>query len=180
MLLLPVACSLSGCSVKGLNLLDSPATRTPAIRASLTATVAAPRVLNSGYDSFAGNCPDAADEDAALIGYANSQNYNFDMQLRINPTEGCAADTKSATFKGFIRQVSQAQLTLNALDTAWVYNTALATRDTFLTAILQQLQAHYPSLSDVTIVVNYGGQPQARVTYNGHGAPVVTDPYNAQ
>jgi hypothetical protein len=130
-----------------------------------------------GYDQFAGNCPDAAVEDTALIAYANSQNYNFDMSLTISPTGGCGSDLKSVAYANFIRQVGQATLILNALDTAWVYG-YVATRDTFLTNLFAQLQTRYPSLANVTITVLYGGATRATLTYNGHGQPVVQDLYS--
>jgi hypothetical protein len=168
--------------VKHIDLFSSPnPTKTPA-RVHTVApvvTVSAPSIAATGFDSFAGNCPDAADEDVALINYAGSQNYNFDMQLQIHPTQGCDADRKSPAYKSFIKQVTQANLLLNALDTAWTYG-YVGTRDTFLTNVLSQLQTHYPSLSNATITVTFGGTTRATVTYTGHGAPVVNDVFSGQ
>jgi hypothetical protein len=181
LLFLP-ALLLSGCSVKNINLFSTPkATKTPTTVSNLppVATISAPSIAAAGFDSYAGNCPDAADEDVTLINYAKSENYNFDMQLQIHPTQGCDADHKSSTYKSFIKQVTQANLLLNALDTAWTYG-YVSTRDTFLTNVLSQLQAHYPSLSNATITVNFGGTTRATVTYTGHGAPVVNDLYSGQ
>lgn len=181
-LLLPLlALSLSGCSTKSLNGLNLNAlmptavpkgTATPAI----SPTAQAPSVASTGFDAYAGNCPDAANEDAALITYAQSQNYNFDMQLAIKPTIGCSADPHSATYRTFIRQVANAELTMNALDTNWIYG-YVSTRDLFLQSIFTKLQAHYPSLSDTTITVTYNGQTRATLSYAGHGAPQIQDLY---
>lgn len=181
-LLLPLlALSLSGCSSKsfnGINLNAFLPTAVPKRTATPVGspTAAAPLVSKNGYDAFAGNCPDAANEDAALITYVQSQNYNFDMQLLIKPTVGCDADPQSATYKTFIRQVSKADLTLNAIDTNWIYG-YVSTRDLFLQSIFTKLQAHYPSVSDVTITVTYDGQTRAILSYTGHGAPQIQDLY---
>jgi hypothetical protein len=147
-------------------------TATPASNAGAEAPV----VSKNGFDTLAGNCPDSANEDAALITYAQSQNYNFDMQLFIKPTIGCDADSHSATYKTFIRQVAKADLTLNALDTNWIYG-YVSTRDLFLQSIFTKLQGHYPSMSDVTITVTYNGQTRATLSYTGHGAPQIQDLY---
>jgi hypothetical protein len=172
---------MSGCSSKsfnGINLGAFMPTPVPKQRATPTPNPQsqAPSVAGSGYDAFAGNCPDAANEDANLITYAQSQNYNFDMQLAIKPTIGCNADSRSAAYKTFIRQVSKAELTLNALDTNWIYGN-VSTRDLFLQSIFTKLQQHYPSLSDVTITVSYNAQPRATLSYTGHGAPQIQDLY---
>ena len=171
-----IAVVLAGCSSKDLTSLantgEKKAVNTPV---PPTATVAAPSILSTGYDSFAGNCPDADNEDVALLTYAHSQNYNVDMQLRITPTQGCDADPKSKAYDTFRRQVAQATLLLNAIDYSW-NNSYTATRDTFLISVFQRLQAHYPSLSNVTITVVYGSNKQAILTYTGHGQPVVADP----
>ena len=140
-------------------------------------TAQLPSIASSGFDSFAGNCPDAADEDAELITYAQSQNYNFDMQLTIKPTSGCDADSQSPTYQSFIRQVTKTALTMNAIDTAWIYG-YVSTRDLFLQSMFSKLQAHYPSLSDVTITVLYNGQTRAILSYTGHGAPTIQDLYS--
>jgi hypothetical protein len=171
-LLIPFA--LSGCSSSTLSSLLSAPTPTPAPKPSPTAVTAAPQIVSTGYDQYAGNCPDAANEDASLINYAQSQNYNFDMQLKISPTAGCDADPTSAAYATFRRQVGDATLAMNALDTSWVYG-YVAVRDTFLSSVFSQLQQQYPSLSNVTISVNYGGQLRATLTYDGRGQPVLDD-----
>jgi hypothetical protein len=174
--LLPLlALSLSGCSTNSLSVLNPP-TKKHAVAAAPTATVPAPSVASNGFDSFAGNCPDAANEDARLIGYATGQNYNFDMQLHVKPTIGCDADPSSAAYKSFIRQATKADLTMVALDTQWVYG-YVSTRDLFLQSVFTQMQTHYPSLSDVTITVTYNGQTRATLAFTGHGAPVIQDLY---
>jgi len=168
---------LAGCSSKTISAFTNTTVATVARPTPVSTAVPPPLVLSMGYDQFAGNCPDAAVEDTTLIAYANSQNYNFDMSLTISPTGGCGADLKSAAYANFIRQVGQATLILNALDTAWVYG-YVATRDTFLTNLFAQLQAHYPSLANVTITVLYGGATRATLTYTGHGQPTVQDLYS--
>ncbi len=165
---------LAGCSSKTISVFSNTSVATPGRPTPVPTAVPPPLVSSLGYDQFAGNCPDAAVEDTTLIAYAGSQNYNFDMSLTISPVTGCGADPKSAAYATFIRQVGQANLTLNALDTAWVYG-YVATRDTFLTNLFAQLQMHYPSLAKVTITVQYGGNTRATVTYDGHGQPVVQD-----
>jgi hypothetical protein len=164
--------------MSGLNLNAFVPTAVPQVTVTVVAspTAPAPNVSSSGYDAFAGNCPDAANEDAELITYAQSQNYNFDMQLAIKPKIGCAADIESSTYKTFIRQVTKATLTLNALDTNWIYG-YVSTRDLFLQSVFTRLQQHYPSLSDATITVTYNGQTRAMLTYTGHGAPAIQDLY---
>jgi hypothetical protein len=139
-------------------------------------TAQLPSVSSNGFDAYAGNCPDAASEDAALITYAQSQNYNFDMQLQIKPTGGCDAELHSATYRSFIRQVTKANLSMNEIDSAWVYGYT-TTRDLFLQSVFTKLQAHYPSLSDVTITVTYSGQTRATLAFTGHGAPTIQDLY---
>jgi hypothetical protein len=168
---------LAGCSSKTISVFTNTTVATIARPTPVPTAVPPPRVSGMGYDQFAGNCPDAAVEDTALIAYANSQNYNFDMSLTISPTGGCGSDLKSVAYANFIRQVGQATLILNALDTAWVYG-YVATRDTFLTNLFAQLQTRYPSLANVTITVLYGGATRATLTYNGHGQPVVQDLYS--
>ena len=133
-----------------------------------------PQMLSTGFDQLAGNCPDAANEDIDLITYAQTQNYNFDMSLHISPTIGCDADAGSTTYKTFVAQVGKATLTLNALDTQWVYGYA-PTREAFIQSVYARLQAHYPSLTNVLITVAYGGQPRATLTYSGQGQPVYQD-----
>jgi len=171
-----LALLVSGCTAKNINPFSPSVATKHTVKPAPAATVAPPNIAINGFDTFAGNCPDAANEDAALVSYASSQNYNFDMQLQIKPTQGCDADPKSSTYKTFRRQVSQATLTLNALDTAWVYG-YVSTRDTFLTNVFSQLQAQYPSLSTATISVTYGDVTRATLTYSGHGAPAVNDLY---
>jgi hypothetical protein len=171
-LLIPFA--LSGCSSSSLTSLLAAPSPTAVPPPSPTAVAQAPQVVSTGYDQYAGNCPDAANEDAELISYAQSQNYNFDMQLKIDPTAGCDADPTSAAYTTFRRQVGNATLSMNALDTSWVYG-YVAARDTFLSSVFSQLQQHYPSLTNVTITVNYGGQLRATLTYNGQGQPVLND-----
>lgn len=166
--------SLSACSANNLSLLNPQPKKH--VKLVPTPTVLAPSIASTGFDSFAGNCPDAASEDAALIGYAASQNYTFDMQLQVRPTANCDADTVSAAYRSFIRQATSARLTMNEVDSAWAYG-YVSTRDLFLQSMFTQLQAHYPSLSDVTITVNYAGQPRATLTYNGQGKPVIQDLY---
>ncbi len=174
-LLLPLlALSLSGCSTQSISLLNPPAATV--VKPTAVSTLQPPQVLSTGYDQFAGNCPDAVSEDTDLIAYANSQNYNFDMELQIKPTLGCDADPKSPTYTNFLRQVGEANLTMNALDTAWVYG-YVYTRDTFLTSVFAHLQEHYPSLAKVTVTVLYGGNTRAILTYNGHGQPQLQDLY---
>jgi hypothetical protein len=163
---------LSGCNVTGLSIVDQP-TATPAPTATVAPTPV-PQILSTGFDQWAGNCPDAADEDIALIGYAQSQNYNFDMQLRIAPTAGCDAALNTPAYHSFVTQVGQATLTLNALDTAWVYGYA-PTREAFVQSVYAKLQAHYPSLTKVSITVAYGGRTRATLTYSGQGQPVYQD-----
>lgn len=171
-----LALSLSGCSTSSLSLL-TPAEPTHTPVPVLAATAVAPRVSSSGFDSFAGNCPDAATEDTTLIAYANSQNYNFDMQLQIKPTQNCDADQGSSAYKTFIRQVTDVTLTMNALDTAWTSG-YVSTRDLFLQSVFTKLQAHYPSVASVTITITYNGQTRATLTFTGHGAPVINDLYS--
>ncbi|HWE61609.1 MAG TPA: hypothetical protein VHB98_07855, partial [Chloroflexota bacterium] len=138
--LLPLlALSLSGCSTKsfnGLNIasfIPTPAPKHMHVpKPSPTAQL--PSVSSNGFDAYAGNCPDAASEDAALITYAQSQNYNFDMQLQIKPTGGCDAELHSATYRSFIRQVTKANLSMNEIDSAWVYGYT-TTRDLFLQSV---------------------------------------------
>ena len=170
-----LALSLCGCSAQGFSVLSPAApTRTPA--PAVTSTVPPPSVSQNGFDSFAGNCADAANEDVALMNYANTQNYNFDMQLQIKPTLGCDADTDSSTYKTFIRQVADANLTMNALDTAWIYG-YVSTRDLFLQSMFTNLQKHYPSLSTAVITITYNGQTRATLAFTGHGAPTINDLY---
>lgn len=172
--LLPMlSLALSGCSSTGISLLKAPAlapTATPAA----APTLPPPSIAGTGYDAFAGNCPDAASEDAALIGYANSQNYNVDMQLTVKPTEGCSSEPKTGVYKTFIRQAATASLTMNDIGGQLVAEYE-STRDTFLSSMLSQLQSHYPNLSSVTIVVTYGGQTRTTLSWNGHGVPSIVD-----
>jgi hypothetical protein len=163
---------LSGCSSETISVFTNTSVATVARPTAVPTAVPPPLVASTGYDQFAGNCPDAAVEDTNLISFAAAQNYNFDMSLTISPTSGCGADPKSPAYTTFVRQVGQATLTLNALDTAWVYG-YVATRDTFLTNLFAQLQTHYPSLANVTITVLYGGNTRATLTYNGHGQPLL-------
>ena len=170
-----LALSLCGCSANSLSIL-TPTKSTVTPSPASTVLLQPPRVASTGFDSWAGNCPDAADEDTSLISYANSQNYNFDMQLVIKPTTGCDADTDSSAYKVFIRQVTNVTLTMNALDTAWIYG-YVNTRDLFLQSMFTKLQAHYPSLANASITIAYNGQTRATLTFNGQGAPVVNDQY---
>jgi hypothetical protein len=135
-----------------------------------------PQILSTGFDQFAGNCPDAATEDLDLISYAQTQNYNFDMQLRIAPTTGCDAALNTPSYHTFVTQVGQATLTMNALDTQWVYGYA-PTREAFVQSVYSKLQAHYPSLTKVSITVLYGGRPRATLNFSGQGQPVYQDLY---
>lgn len=167
---------LGGCSAQTISVLTNTTIATVARPTAVPTAIPPPLVASTGFDQFAGNCPDAAVEDTNLIAFAASQNYNFDMSLTISPTAGCDADPKSPTYASFIRQVGKANLILNALDTAWVYG-YVSTRDTFLTNLFAQLQTHYPSLADVTITVVYGGNTRATLTYNGHGQPQLQDLY---
>lgn len=170
-----LALSLCGCSAHSFSVLPlaAPTNTPPAV---VTATVPPPSVSQNGFDSFAGNCADAANEDVALIDYAATQNYNFDMQLQIKPTLGCDADPASSTYRTFIRQVTDANLTMNALDTAWIYG-YVSTRDLFLQSMFTTLQKHYPSLGNVVITITYNGQTRATLAFTGHGAPTVNDLY---
>ena len=173
-----LALVLSGCSTKHLQiplLSDTPTPVTTHARPT-AATMAPPQVLANGYDHFAGNCIDAANEDIALIGFAASQNYNLDMQLRIKPITGCDADPKSAAFKSFIRQVGEADLLVSDLDGQLVFGYT-ATRETFISNLFAQLQAHYPSLGKATITTTRGGRLYTVLTYTGHGQPVMTEDY---
>lgn len=172
--LLPVlAMALSGCSTKSISLLKAPVAA-PTATAEALPTLPPPSIAGTGYDAFAGNCPDVASEDAALISYANTQNYNVDMQLNVKPTGGCAAEHKSGVYKMFIRQAATATMTLNDLGGQLVAEYE-STRDTFLSSLLSQLQQHYPNLSNVTISVIYGGQIRTTLTWNGHGVPSIVD-----
>jgi hypothetical protein len=175
--LLPLlALSLGGCSTKNIPLLTADATpKKPVVRPT-EAPTAMPLVLSTGFDQFAGNCPDAAVEDTALISYATTQNYNLDMQLQVTPTQGCDADPKSQSYKTFIRQVGQAKLTVNDLDGQLAYG-YVATRETFTTNLFAQLQAHYPSLAKVTITVIRGGHTFTVLSYDGHGQPQMSELY---
>ena len=175
--LLPLlALSLSACSTKNIPLLTADATPAkPAAKPTLVAT-ALPLVLSTGFDQFAGNCPDAAIEDTDLITYATSQNYNLDMQLQVTPTLGCDADPKSAAYKTFIRQAGQAKLTVNDLNGQLAFG-YVATRETFTTNLFAQLQVHYPSLAKVTITVIRGGHTFTVLTYDGHGQPQMSELY---
>ncbi|MDB5057380.1 MAG: hypothetical protein JWO59_852 [Chloroflexi bacterium] len=166
-----VMLTLSGCK-SNLSLIST-AVKTPVATATAESTPI-PQVLSSGYDQFAGNCFDAANEDLALIDYATSQNYKFDMQLTISPTTGCSADVNTGANRTFLSQVGQATLVMNALDTAWVYGYA-PTREAFIQSTFAKLQAHYPSVSKVTITVMYGGRVRATLSYTGHGQPVWQD-----
>jgi hypothetical protein len=114
--------SLSGCKSTNIPLLTAPAS-TPIVTATSEPTQV-PRIVETGYDRFAGNCVDAANEDVDLIDYAQSQNYNFDMQLQIAPTSGCGANKSSPAYRTFVTQVGQVTLNMNALDTQWVYGYA--------------------------------------------------------
>ena len=176
--LLPLlAFTLSGCSTTTLNVFNSTVKKAAIAKAVPTATVQAPSVAPGGFDSFAGNCPDAAAADATLITYASGQNYSFDMQLKINPIQNCDAEPKSEAYKSFIHQATKATLLLNSLDGNWVGG-LVSTRDQFLVSMLTQLQLHYPSLSDATITLTYGGQTRATITWTGHGTPQVNDLYS--
>jgi hypothetical protein len=55
-----------------------------------------------------------------------------------------------------------------------VYNYA-PTREAFIDSVYAMLQAHYPSVSKVTISVMYGGQVRGTLTYTGNGKPVWQD-----
>ena len=171
-----LALSLSGCSSNTLQSLLS-ITPTPTATPAPTATVPPPIVSSTGFDTLAANCPDAATEVFALIAYANSQNYNFDMHLQVSPTLGCFADPGSAAYMSFIRQVTVANLTMYALDTSWIYG-YVSTRDLFLRSIFTRLQSHYPSLTNAQITIEYNGQVRATLTFNGHGAPAISDLYS--
>jgi hypothetical protein len=160
---------LSGCSSSSISLI-APAIATPKVTPTPESTPV-PRILAMGYDHFAGNCPDAANESIALISYAQSQNYNFDMQLEIAPTGGCGSELKTGAYHTFVTQVGQATLNMNALDTQWVYGYA-PTREAFIDSVFAKLQVQYPSLSKVQVNVLYGGQIRATLTYTGHGQPV--------
>jgi hypothetical protein len=177
-LMLPVllAVSLSGCSTKNIPLfMANPTPKKPVTRVVPAAT-APPLVLSTGFDQFAGNCPDAATEDTALISYAATQNYNLDMRLRVTPTQGCDADPKSTRFKTFIRQAGQATLMVNDLNGQLAYG-YVATRETFVSSLFAQLQAHYPSLAKVTITVTRGGHTFTVLNYDGHGQPQMSELY---
>jgi hypothetical protein len=172
-----LALSLSGCSSVNTSLqslLSIAPTPTPT--PAPTATVSPPSVSSTGFDTLAANCPDAADEVFALIAYANSQNYNFDMHLQVSPILGCFADAGSAAYRTFIRQVTVANLTMYALDTSWIYG-YVSTRDLFLRSVFTKLQSHYPSLTNAQITIEYNGQVRATLTFNGHGAPTINDIY---
>lgn len=176
--LLPLlAFTLSGCSSTALRVFNTTVKKTVVAKAVPSATVQAPSVAADGFDGFAGNCPDAAAEDASLITYASGQNYSFDMQLKINPTQNCDADGKSELYRSFIHQATKASLLLNSLDGNWVGG-LVSTRDQFLQSVLTQLKLHYPSLSDVTITLIYNGQTRATITSNGGGTPQVNDLYS--
>jgi hypothetical protein len=163
--------TLSGC--KSNLALITPPDKTPVATATAESTPV-PLVLSTGFDRFAGNCLDAANEDLALINYATSQNYTFDMQITITPTTGCGADVNTAAYRTFVNQVGQATLVMNALDTAWVYGYA-PTREAFIDSVFAKLQAHYRSVSRVTVTVMYGGRVRATLSYTGHGQPVWQD-----
>ena len=172
--LLPLlALALSGCSAKSISLLKTPVLA-PTATPMQVATAQPPSIAGTGYDAFAGNCPDVASEDAALIGYANSQNYNADMQLMVKPTGGCSAEPTSGVYKTFLRQAATATLTMNDLGGQLVAEYE-STRDTFLSSLLYQLQKHYPNLTTATIRVIYGGQTRTTLTWNGHGVPSIVD-----
>jgi hypothetical protein len=171
--LLPVlALALGGCSSRSISLLKAPILAPTATPEALATQ--APSIAGTGYDAFAGNCVDAANEDAALISYANSQNYNADMQLTVNPTVGCAAAPTTGVYKTFIRQVATAHLTMNDIGGQLVAEYE-STRDTFLSSLLSELQKHYPNLSNVTILVTYGGQARTTLSWNGRGVPSIVD-----
>lgn len=175
LLLLPIPL-LSGCSTKSIPLLTgNTPPKTPTVGVA-PAPTAPPLVLSTGFDHFAGNCPDAATEDTALIVYASSQNYSLDMQLQVTPTQGCDADAKAAAYRTFIRQAGQAKLTVNDLNGQLAYG-YVATRETFVSNLFAQLQGHYPSLSRVTITVIRGGRAFTVLSYDGHGQPQMSELY---
>ncbi len=182
LILLPVlAFALGGCKTKNLSLKNIPllsnsSSPTKPLARPTSVPTAAPLVASTGFDQFAGNCPDAATEDTTLIAYAASQNYNLDMQLRVSPTAGCDADPKSAAYKTFIRQVGQASLLVNDLDGQLVYGYT-TTRETFISNLFAQLQAHYPSLGKATVTAARGNRTYTVLTYDGHGQPQITEQY---
>jgi hypothetical protein len=167
-----VVLGLSGCKGNNISLITGPDS-TPVATATAEATLV-PNVVKTGYDSFAGNCLDAANEDLALIDYAQTQNYLFDMQLQVSPTTGCEANISSAAYHTFLTQVGQATLNMNDLNSQWAYGYA-PTREAFVDSVYAKLQAHYPSVSKVSITVQYAGQLRATLTYNGHGQPIWQD-----
>ncbi len=164
--------SLSGCSSSSISLIPAPigtsvVTPTPE-------PTQPPQVVSTGFDKFAGNCLDAANADMDLISYAQSQNYNFDMQLQVAPTTGCSADLGTAAYHTFVTQVGQVTLNMNELDSQWVYGYA-PTRQAFIDSVFSKILARYPSASKVTINVTYAGRVRAILTYDGRGQPAYQD-----
>ena len=163
---------LGGCSSSSIALI-SPPVSTPVVTATPEPTEL-PQMVSTGFDKYAGNCLDAANVDMDLISYAQSQNYNFDMQLQVAPTTECSADPGTAAYHTFVTQVGQITLNMNEIDSQWAYGYA-PTREAFIDSVFAKIQAHYPSASKVTINVTYAGQVRAILTYNGHGQPVYQD-----
>ena len=164
--------AVGGCSTSTISLIAPPAS-TPVVTPTLAPTEQ-PQIVSTGFDKYAGNCQDAANADMDLISYALSQNYNFDMQLQVQPTTDCNADPGTAAYHTFVTQVGQVSLNMNEIDSQWVWGYA-PTREAFIDSVFAKIQARYPSAAKVTINVTYAGQVRAILTYTGRGQPSYQD-----
>ena len=139
-----VLLALAGCSSSTMSLITPPAV-TPVVSPT-SAPTEQPQIVSTGFDKFAGNCLDAANADMDLITYAQSQNYNFDMQLQVLPTTTVSAAPGTAAYHTFVTQVGQIVLNMNEIDSQWVWGYA-PTREAFIDSVFARIQARYPSAS---------------------------------
>ena len=142
LLLLPVL--LSGCSLAGVDL--SFQTK-HAPRASGTATLPALPTPGTAptpaFDLQAGNCPDAAAQDVALITYARSKGYGLDMRLRLSPVTVLCGETGPA-LESYRARVADAELHAYVIDGSWA-GFYPAARVSLAATLVDRLHALYPA-----------------------------------
>jgi hypothetical protein len=163
-ILLALALLLSGCSLRSAMPSATLVTSTPTPLPTLPP--APPPVdasSTSAFDNAAGNCVDAANQAISLIAEAAagrfaSTGFNVDMHLALEPhgpTSGCAVPPVHIT--SYRQYVSSAQLTVWALDSAWV-NAGSAVKQLWLADVLNALLALYPR-AVINVQVLYNGAP---------------------
>lgn len=156
-LMLALALLLSGCSVTAL--IKNPTLVGPTPTPVPTALPTAPPPAASGadgYDSGAGNCPDAANEAITLINQAAAGDFGggsaftMDMNLALQPNGSGCADPPSLITHYRQEVVSSAMLTVWPLDSTWL-GAGPSIREQWLVDVLNALNHLY---TKATININ--------------------------